>query len=60
MTALQPKFHTVTLVCDDSLTINPYKVILVAISTVSEGLLRKHPLGYVNGGASTKFKVQKG
>ena len=37
------KFNNVTLACDDSLTIQTHKVILVAISTVSVGLLRKHP-----------------
>ena len=37
MTALQPKFHDVTLVCDDSLTIHTHKVMLVDINTVFEG-----------------------
>ena len=54
MTALQPKFHGVTLACDDSLTIQTHKVMLVDISTVSGGLLRNHPepypLVYVRGG----------
>ena len=53
MTALLPKFNNATLICDDSLTIQPHKVILQAISTVSEGLLSKHqnpyPLVYVRG-----------
>ena len=40
------KFHNVTLACDDSLTIQTYKVILVAISTVFGGLLRKHKHSY--------------
>ena len=42
VTALQPKFQNVTLLCDDSLTFYPHKVILVAISTMSKGLLRKN------------------
>ena len=54
MTALQPKFHGVTLACDDSVTILTYKLILVAISTVSGGLLKKYlqpyPLIYVRRG----------
>ena len=43
-TALQPKFHDVALACDDSLTIQTHKVMLVDISTVSGGLLRNHTL----------------
>ena len=54
MTALQPKFHGVTLACDDSLTIQTHKVMLVDISTVSGGLLSNHqepyPIVYVRGG----------
>ena len=54
MTAFQPKFHGVTLACDDSLTIQAHKVMLVDISTVSGGLLRNqpepYPLVYVRGG----------
>ena len=51
MTALQPKFHYVTLACVDRLNIQTHKVMLVDISTVSRGLLRKHlyPLFYVRG-----------
>ena len=64
MTALQPKFHGVTLACDDSLTIQTHKVMLVDISTVSGGLLRNHPepypLVYVRGGTSTQFEDKKG
>ena len=62
MTAFQPKFHGVTLACDDSLTIQAHKVMLVDISTVSRGLLRKYPhqylLVYVRGvgGTSTQFE----
>ena len=41
-----------------------YKVILVAMSTVSGGLLRKphypYPLVYVRGGGSTQSEDQKG
>ena len=37
------KFNNVTLPCDDSLTIQTHKVILVVISSVPVGLLRKHP-----------------
>ena len=36
MRALKPKFHDVTLACDDSLTIQTHKLMLVDISTVSE------------------------
>ena len=54
MTALQPKFQGVTLACDDSMTIQTHKVMLVDISTVSAILLRKHPnpypLVYMRGG----------
>ena len=54
MTALQPQFHDVTLACDDILTIQTHKVMLVDISTVSAILLRKHPnpypLVYMRGG----------
>ena len=46
MTAFQPKFHGVTLACDDSLTIQAHKVMLVDISIVSGGLLRNHPEPY--------------
>ena len=53
MTVLQPKFNNVTLACDDCLTIPTHKVMLVEISTVSEGLLLKHlqpyPLVYMRG-----------
>ena len=63
MTAVQPKFHGVTLACDDSLTIQTHKVMLVDISTVSGGLLRNHPepypLVYVRGGGtSTQFEIK--
>ena len=34
MTTLQPKFHYVTLACDDSLTIQTPKVMLVDISAL--------------------------
>ena len=34
MTALQPKFQGITLACDDSMTIQTHKVMLVDISTV--------------------------
>ena len=37
------KFNNVTQACDDSLTIQTHKVILVVISSVPVGLLRKHP-----------------
>ena len=65
MTAFQPKFHGVTLACDDSLTIQAHKVMLVDISTVSGGFLRNHPhpypLVYVRGGGtSTQFEDKKG
>ena len=67
MTALQPKFHVVTLAYDDSLTIQTHKVMLVDISTVSGGLLRNHPepypLVYVRGGGpapSLKTKRDRG
>ena len=43
MKALQPKFYDVTLACDDSLTIQTHKVMLVYVTIVSRGLLRKHP-----------------
>jgi len=60
MTALQPKFQGVTLACDDSMTIQTHKVMLVDISTVSGGLLRNHPepypLVYVREGTSTQFE----
>ena len=46
MTAFRPKFHGVTLACDDSLTIQTHKVMLVDISTMSGGLLRNHPEPY--------------
>ena len=36
MTALQPKFHNVTLVCADSLTIYPHKVILHCVRKTSK------------------------
>ena len=36
MTALQPQLHDVTLACDDILTIQTHKLMLVDISTVSE------------------------
>ena len=36
MTGLQPKFHYVSLACNDSLTIQTHKVMLVDISTVFE------------------------
>ena len=35
MTALQPQFHDITLACDDSLTNQTHKVMLVDISSVS-------------------------
>ena len=35
LTALQPQFHDVTLACDDILTIQTHKAMLVNISTVS-------------------------
>ena len=35
MTALKPQFHDITLACDNSLTIQTHKVMLVDISTVS-------------------------
>ena len=48
------KFHNVTLAFEDGLTMLTYKVILVAMSTVSGGSLRKprypYPLVYVRGG----------
>ena len=54
MTALQQKFHGFNLACDDSLTIQTHKVMLVDIRTVSGGLLRNHPepypVVYVRGG----------
>ena len=34
-TALQPQFHDITLACDDFLTIQTHKVMLVDISTGS-------------------------
>ena len=56
MTAIQPQFHDVTLACDDSRTMQTYQVMLVDISTVSGGFLRKHPhpypLIYMKGGGS--------
>ena len=65
MTALHPKFQGVTLACDDSLTIQTHKVMLVDISTVSGGLLRNHPepypLVYVRGGGDQHLvQIQKG
>ena len=42
MTAFQPQFRDVILEFDDSRTIQTHKVILVDISTVFGGLLRKH------------------
>ena len=64
MTALQPQFRDVTLAFDDSLIIQTHRVMLVAISTVSEGLQSKHPnqhpLFYMRGGTSTQFEDQKG
>ena len=55
LNALKPKFYNFTLACEDSLTLLTYEVILVAMSTVSGGLLRKphypYPLVYVRGGA---------
>ena len=62
MTALQPKFNNITLACDDSLTIQTHKVMLMDISTVSGGLLRKHPYphAYVRGGVLTQFKKKEG
>ena len=64
MTALQPKFQGVTLVCDDSMTIQTHKVRLVDISTVSGGLLRNHPepypLVYVReGGPAPSLKTKR-
>ena len=46
MTALKSKFHDVTLAYDDSLIIQTHKVLSVDISSVSRGLLRKHPHPY--------------
>ena len=64
MTALQPKFHGVTLACDDSLTIQAHKAMLVDISSVSGGLLENHPDPYPlveerGGGTSTQFEDKK-
>ena len=63
MTALLPKFHGVTLACDDSLTIQTHKVML-DINTVSRGLLRSHPepypLVYVRGGGPAPSLKKKG
>ena len=60
--ALQLKFHNVTLVCDNSLTILNYKVILVTINTVSGGLLWKppdpYPLVYIRGVGEDQYLVQ--
>ena len=61
MTALHPKFHYVSMACDDRLTIQTHKVMLVDISTVFGGSLRKHshpyPLAYKRGGGTiTKFR----
>ena len=62
MTALQPQFHDVTLVCDDILTIQTHKVMLVDISNMSGGLLRKHPhpypLVYVRGGQAPSLRTR--
>ena len=64
MTGLQPMFSNITLAFDDSLIIQTHKVMLVTISTVSEGLQSKHPnqhpLFYMRGGTSTQFEDQKG
>ena len=66
ITALHPKFHDITLACDDSLSIETHKVMLVDISTVPGGLLRKqphpYPLVYMRGGGrtSTQFEDKKG
>ena len=55
MTALQPKFHIVTMECDEIMTNQTHKVRLMDISSVSEGPLRKHPnpypLVHVRGGS---------
>ena len=51
---LQPKFHNVTLACEEGMSFLTYKVILVAGSAVSGVILRKDPhpysLIYVKGG----------
>ena len=64
ITAFQPKFHGVTLACDDSLTIQAHKVMLVDISTVSGGLLRNHPETYPlveerGGGLAPSLKTKR-
>ena len=58
MIALLPKFNNVNLVCDDSLTIQPHKVILQAISTVSNRLLTKHQKPIPS--TSTQLEDKKG
>ena len=42
----KPKFRDVTLACDDRRTIQAHKGMLMEISIVSRGLLRKHSHPY--------------
>ena len=64
VTALQPQFNDITLACDDSLTIQTHKEMLVDITTVSRLLGRKpphqYPLVYVRGGGpAPSFRTRK-
>ena len=63
MTVLKPQIHNVTLACDDSRSMQTHKVMLVDISPVSGGLLRKHtypyPIIYVSEGQSPSLRIRK-
>ena len=46
MSSLQPRFHNVTLACEEGMYFLTYKVILVPGSAFSAVILRKNPHPY--------------